>query len=144
MDDVLAAIKAAGLSPRSVLHKAILAAAKVVEDGAETNAPGPHIISELAKDAEQGATFAVVNVGPDKAHWHYQFAETGAAPHEIKARKKAKLMFKGRRGTVRTTSVKHTGFPAKPFLRPALSNNKAAATAAAGQVFKNAVELAGK
>lgn len=112
-EELLKAIADADLSLRSVLRAATLAGGEVVANAAAGSAPGPGVVVEVLEASAAGVE---VGIGPDQEHWHYQFAETGAAPHEIMG---TPLQFEGRDGLVRTSRVSHPGIPAKPFLRPA-------------------------
>lgn len=131
--EVAAAIRKAGLAPRAVLEAAVEAAAEVVRDAAVPNAPGPGIGKEKSEDTETVVSF---HVGPDKAHWYYRFAETGAQAHQITPRVARALWIEGRF----VAGARHPGMPAKPFLRPASDENKPAASAAAGKVIREALE----
>jgi HK97 gp10 family phage protein len=118
---------------------AVRAAEVPILTEANANAPGPHILA-LQSKKESNENLAVVNIGPDKDHWYYQFAETGATAHEIKAKNGKSLAFEGRNGLVITKSVKHPGRPAAPFLRPAMSHNRDAAQKLAGEIFRKGIE----
>jgi len=54
-----------------------------------------------------------------RAQYPAHFMETGTTPHTITAKKAKSLGVDGRFGK----SVKHPGYAARPFLRPALDNN---------------------
>lgn len=119
---------------RGALLDAAEAGADVVQADADRRAPGPHIITGN-KVVEGGK--ATVEIGPDKEHWYYQFAETGATAHEITG---APLVFLGERGLIITRKVAHPGMDAHPFLRPALSTQRDAARDKAGEVFRREID----
>lgn len=112
--DIVGALGAAGA-----------AGAVPVVDAANSRAPGPHIEAEVVGVSEKRVT---VKIGPDKEHWYYRFAETGAAAHEIAG----PLVFEGREGLMRTASAHHPGMAAQPFLRPARDEKQGAASDAMG------------
>lgn len=150
-----------GQRAQAALVKANQAAGEPVINTANTKAPGPHVVQSKVK-LDGGR--AESDIGPDKDHWHYQFAETGATAHEIGAGKKARralriagggrasqsalqeatansiLAFVGRYGLVVTKKVNHPGHSAEPFLRPAANQEKDAARDAAGRVFWREIE----
>lgn len=136
-EELKAKLKRMGQAVVHINRDAALAAANVIENAAEPNAPGPHVEIELVKADENRAE---VNIGPDKEHWYYQFFETGATQHEITPHAKRVLAFEGRHGLVITKKVKHPGIPAKPFLRPAMQNQQDEARETAGRVFRQAIE----
>lgn len=125
-----------GIRVQDVLETACQAGAKVIEAKAETQAPGPYIDQETAKKTSKRV---VVQVGPDKKHWYYQFAETGAAPHVIQGRRKKAVAFTGSGGPVVRRSVQHPGRSKRPFLRPAVDSNGPEIQQAVGNVLKSAV-----
>src|SRR4030067_1033142 len=126
-----------GARARGALLDAAEAGAEVIEAAAEQKAPGPHIVTGNQK-VEGGR--AEVDIGPDKEHWYYQFFETGATAHEIAG---SPLVFEGDKGLIVTRKVNHTGMPAEPFLRPALSEKSEAAKDAAGERFKPEIDKLG-
>ena len=126
-----------GLDVESVLAGAVLAAGQLVADGANTNAPGPDIVSEVDEE-ESSQDAVVVNVGPKDEKWYYKFAETGATEHEISS--VGALAFEGRAGLVITKSLEHPGVVAKPFLRPALASNKDQARDEIGKHIKDVID----
>ena len=123
------------------VRKGAEAGAKIIEDAAERDAPGPFIASGNEKVIATGTV--EISIGPDKEHWEYQFVETGATRHEIAAGKKKGapyLVFEGRKGLVVTKKVQHPGMAARPFLRPAMKQQKDAAVAATGKVFRAEID----
>ena len=123
-----------GTRARSALLNATLAGGEVIRDEANRNAPGPHVVMGGEKAADSQAE---VSIGPDKDHWYYQFAETGAGPHEIKGNP---LVFQGDAGLIVTKSVQHPGFPAAPFLRPAMDGKRKAVVDETGKVFRREID----
>ena len=132
-DELIARLRAMGANVRRELRAAGIEAAQEVEDRANALAPGPHIIHEVLSARQNEVTVAV---GPDKEHWYYRFAETGAKPHSIGGG----LAFEGDQGLVVTESVQHPGRADKPFLRPALDEGAADATEAMGARLRAVVD----
>ncbi len=132
-EDLLKAIADADLSLRSVLRAATLAGGQVVANAAAGSAPGPGIVAEVMEASAAGVE---VGIGPDKEHWYYKFAETGAAAHEILG---TPLSFDGREGMVRTASVSHPGMAARPFLRPAHDSTLSEQSAVLGARLREAL-----
>lgn len=125
----------------AALSNAAQDGATVLERAAEPMAPGPHIITQVTEQIPGRVTVAI---GPDKAHWYYQFHETGVSPHEIPLSKKDKgkviLHFPGGPdGETFAFSVDHPGMNAAPFLRPAVDMQKQAAVDAVGAVLGRAM-----
>ena len=118
------------------LERAVLAGAEVIRADANRRAPGPYIEAELA---EVSALRATVEIGPDRAHWYYQFAETGAGGHAITPSKGRAIRFPGREGEVIRFGVGHPGHAARPFLRPAIDGQKAAAVEAVGADLRRGI-----
>lgn len=111
------------------LETAAMSGAEVIRDLARTKAPGPYIEAEVAQSAE----FAIeIEIGPDKEHWYYQFAETGASAHPIGPKNREALVLYGDKLPRLRWAVSHQGHAAAPFLRPALEDGKTAAIAAVG------------
>lgn len=132
---LMAAIVELGLSVRRELRQAGRAGAEVIRQAAEANAPGPHIeIDVVSATGEQ----VVIDIGPDADHWHYRFAETGAAPHEIRGN--PLLAFAGQNGLVVTRRVSHPGMAARPFLRPAHDGSRTAAADEFGAALRERIE----
>lgn len=122
---------------RQANSKAARAGAEPIQEEANRNAPGPHVLA-LQSKINSTEDQAIVDIGPDKEHYYYQFIETGATAHEIKG--KGVLAFMGRKGLVITKAVKHPGIAAKPFLRPAMAHNRDAAQKRAGEVFRAEID----
>jgi HK97 gp10 family phage protein len=114
--------------------KAARAAEVPILSEATEMAPGPHIMA-LQSKRESTEDLAVVDIGPDKEHWFYQFFETGAIAHTIKAKKAKALAFEGRNGLVVIQSVQHPGMQKHPFLKKSLTHNKDLVQEIAGKVF---------
>lgn len=121
---------------KAVLQEAALKGAEVMQAAANDKAPGPHIQTHVSK---RRALWAEVEIGPDRAHWYYQFLEYGAQPHTIAPHKAKMLRWFMDTGPVYARLVRHPGIPAEPFLRPAFDESQDAAKDAAGEVIKRAV-----
>ena len=127
-DELKAKFEALGKEARGpTLARAGQQGAEVIRDLARTKAPGPYIDLEIEKQTEFAILF---NIGPDKDHWYYQFAETGAGPHPIGPKSGEAIRFTGREGEILRWAVAHPGHAADPFLRPAIETGQDAATKA--------------
>lgn len=125
---------------REALERALMAGAQIVKDAANAKAPGPNV--DYSVDPRKLDTLASVSVGPDKAHWYYQFAETGTARHEIGPKRKGQLKairFNGSEGDVIVAVIEHPGTAARPFLRPAIVENEQRVVDAVGAEIKRAI-----
>lgn len=131
---LLIKLKKMGIASSAVLEAAVRAGARILEQEAEPNAPGPHLEIETV---EKGRDSVTVAVGPDEDHWYYRFFETGTPPHKIAG---SPLVFEAERGKVYAKEVHHPGMAARPFLRPAVDAKKGAAEKAIGARLKAAVE----
>lgn len=132
-EELLAKLRALGLRVQDVLEPAVQAAATIVRDGARSDAPGPHV--EM-KTTEKNAQRVTVSVGPDKEHWYYRFFERGTAAHG--PRYKRIMTWQGDGEMIVAHRVR--GVTARPFLRPSMDSNTAAATAEMGATWRTAVE----
>jgi len=126
-----------GVKARASLLSATKAGGDVIQEEANRNAPGPHIVMghEKAQDSQ-----AEVDIGPDEEHWFYRFFEFGAGAHEIKAKTAAALAFQGRSGLVITQAVQHPGMAAVPFLRNAMDSKRDETVAGMGKVFRAEID----
>ncbi len=88
-----------GAAVQKANSTAARAGAEPVKDQANAGAPGPNILAMQSK-INSTEERAVVDIGPDKEHWYYQFFESGAMKHTIKAKKAKALAFVGRGGLV--------------------------------------------
>lgn len=131
-DELIAALRAVSEAPDKVLERATIAGAEVIQDLAEQKAPGPGIDHETEKIVPGSVTVAV---GPDKDHWYYLFAETGAQAHEIDPKNRQALRWPGFEGDQFAEHTAHPGTPARPFMRPAADQGADAAAAAVGNVI---------
>lgn len=123
-----------GVNVQDVLEAATVAGAELVREAAEGRAPGPHVERETVRRSQERCE---VDVGPDKEHWYYRFAETGARAHGISG---DPLVFEGSSGLVVTRHVDHPGTPQRPFLRPAMDGNEGEVEKRMGDHFLGAVE----
>jgi hypothetical protein len=122
----------------SVFRQAVSEGAQALVDYINPLAPGPHIGFEIESANAGGAEAAI---GPDKEHWYYIFAETGAQPHEVGPDMRQALMFEGGEGkTFLRKATKHPGVGARPFLRPAVDRRHKAASDAVGKVIAKVIE----
>jgi len=126
-----------GKARGAILAAAGKAGAEVIRAGAEANAPGPHIELELARSTDNAVEFMI---GPDLAHWYYQFFETGAGRHTITGNAKEAVAFQGVGGEVVRVSVDHPGMKARPFLRPALDEKGPEAVDKIGRELRRGIE----
>lgn len=133
-DELRKKIHNLGDAVQGINRTAAQAAQKPIMDEANSLAPGPNIIA-LTSKKESTEDRSVVNIGPDKEHWYYQFIETGVSAHEMSGKSSPVLAFMGRGGVVITKLVRHPGFAARPFLRPAMNHNRDQAQKVSGQVF---------
>lgn len=166
-EELKAKLRALGQAVVGINREAALAGAEVIEDAAEMRAPGPYISKEVVREDENQVEVAI---GPDKKHWYYQFIETGATSHEIKAGRSARrearqrdffgvianydadkasisaarLAFVGSNGLVITEKVNHPGMAARPFMRPAVNEKRDVAKDKAGEVFREEIEKASR
>ena len=139
-DELIEALQELDANMRRTLKAATVAGAEVVAAVANGMAPGPHIETAVTRAT---ATEAEVAIGPDNAHWYYRFMETGAAPHEIRARRDNAgnaLVFEGDAARVVTPVVRHPGMTARPFLRPAHDETQDDARDALGAELRAEIE----
>jgi hypothetical protein len=125
----------------STIERAGLAGAEVIRDLARGKAPGPYVDLEVPRQSDVAIEYGI---GPDAEHWYYGFLETGVKPHSFGPASKKALAFAGSEGEQVVIRVDHPGFPADPFLRPAIDGGKEEATAEAGRVLKAAIEAVAK
>lgn len=120
-EELLRKLKKLQIDIPAALEEAARDGAEEILAAANDMAPGPYleiVTKEVKKDQ------VTVNIKPDKEHWYYMFFESGVTPHEIKARR-GKALRTGEGLFFRR--VQHSGFPAKPFLRPAFDAKRHAA-----------------
>lgn len=136
-DELKAQVEALQAKARgAILEKAALKGAKVIEQEAERNAPGPHIVSEVRASGTYAVEFGI---GPDAAHWYYGFFETGTGAHIITPKKGRAIAFVGAGGEAVRFLAAHPGMKARPFLRPALDSKSGEATAAVGDELRRGI-----
>ena len=148
-EQLLEELEALGVNVQRSLRGAIRKGAKVIQDEAEVNArmvtgkTGKHTRLHVStRRGEVGSSDVQADIGPSKKKFWLRFYETGAAPHEIKAKNSPLLAFEGEKGLVLTSRVAHPGLPALPWLRPAFDNKGDAAIKVVGEVLREAVEEA--
>jgi len=132
--ELIKELKRLGVDVRAALDDALREGAEVVQRAANPKAPGEHI--EIG-DAQVRGDGGEIKVGPDDDHWYYRFVETGAAAHTVGASGQVLKLFGE---DFVTGSVEHTGFSARPFLRPALDENEGKAQDAMGDELRKAIE----
>lgn len=141
---------------KEIIEEALMAGGKVIHNAADAAAPGPGVVLEIIggrslrkridprmeKVVKSNGKFAAI--GPDKKHWYFRFYEFGAKPHDIAGKGKM-LYFQGADGEVFVARAKQTGgVPKRPFLRPAVDQNKGEAVQEMGTVLKREIEKAAK
>jgi HK97 gp10 family phage protein len=139
---------------KEIIEAALMAGGKIIHAAAESRAPGKlelrivggrslrkRVDGRLTAIVKANGKFCVI--GPDKKHWHYRFFEFGATKHDIKPKNKSAIAFEGRNGLIVTGSATATGgVRMRPFMRPAVDENKDAAVVAMGNVLANSIEKA--
>lgn len=136
-DELKAQVEALKTKARgAILSKAALKGAKVIEQEANRNAPGPHVVSEQTATGEYAVEY---RIGPDAAHWYYGFFETGTGIHAITSIKGRAIAFQGAGGEVVRFLAVHPGMKARPFLRPAFDAKSGDATAAVGAELRRGI-----
>jgi HK97 gp10 family phage protein len=114
VDELINNLHLAEWELQQALEDAARAGGELIREAAERDAPGPNVVMEVESASGRAV---IIAIGPDRDHWYYQFAETGAGAHEITAEHRQALRladgeFYGR--------VQHSGMAARPFLRPAV------------------------
>lgn len=123
----------------NIMRGALRAGMNVVKPAAQS---GVHSVSgELAKGLKVGTnrrgsivTANLKATGPHRSVAH--LVEFGTRPHNISAKFRGWLSFLN----IFRKEVRHPGARPKPFMRPALDAQAAAATVAVGQYVKNRLE----
>lgn len=126
-EELLRALRRAGVNVDSALEAAAMLGAAVMEDAMVPLAPGPGIATEVT---EKGPGYVAVDVGPDEDHWYYRFFETGTGPHAITG--SPWLAW----DDVVTRRVSHPGMAARPFMRPAFDGSSGAAAETVGEELR--------
>lgn len=116
---------------KSITEEALLAGAAVVKREAARNAPGS-IAQSIVIELDDRAPIPRARIGPDKDHWWANIIEFGARRHRIKIKTKTVLTegqeFYGK-------EINHPGFRKRPFMRPALDDNRAEIEREMGRVI---------
>lgn len=133
---LLRKLRALGVKVSDVLEDAVDAAAQIVETYALGLAPGDGLDRETVV---KRTTRVEVAVGPDKRHWYYRFAETGAAAHGIAPESATVLVFQGDDGETFRARVSHPGVDQRAFLRPAMDSGGDDAQREMGDEWKRAI-----
>ena len=84
--------------------------------------------------------FAVASVTPAKGYGHLRLLEYGAQPHTINGKPFLRFFSGGKLIEVR--SVRHPGFAARPWLRPAVDSVANEAIARVGEALAETLEQA--
>jgi HK97 gp10 family phage protein len=133
-------IKATGKSVQDVLEVAMHAGGEVVVGKADELLV--EVDNGIGKEtAEKTDKVISVHVGVTQEKWYARFLETGTKPHGIKAKRAGALRFFyfGSRTKI-LKKVRHLGFAARPFLRPAVDENIYKIRKQFGEVIKKAIE----
>lgn len=117
---------------RDVMTDVGEAGGEIVAAAARAREPG----SDAQYEVDKIKTGRVeVKIGVPKEKWYWRFIETGATAHEIKPRakggKKALLI-----NEQFAAHAHPAGFPARPFLRPAITEKQDEATHAMSAEYK--------
>lgn len=81
-DKLAAKLRGMGKDAERVVDEATRSALDVAAGPIRQDAPGPGIVMVKSEKPNKPGVLAY-EVGPDKAHWYYQFFETGVQPFEI-------------------------------------------------------------
>lgn len=81
-DRLAAKLRAMGSQAQSAVDRATRSGLDVAYAQIKQDAPGPGVVMEKADKPDKPGV-AAYQAGPDKAHWYYQFFETGVQPFEI-------------------------------------------------------------
>lgn len=135
--EVRKAIQAMGKKVEDVLEAAMIAGAETLIQAADSRAPAPgNILHETVDKSRKKVT---VHVGPSSKKWYYRLLEKGLPAGRNRVRKSGlkalKMFIDGRVVYAKKTK----GFPARPFLRPAVDERKEKISAEAGEIIKKAV-----
>jgi HK97 gp10 family phage protein len=108
----------------SQLKKIARKAAEIIKADMKQRAPRDEgkLAESIMTSVKSDSTIdqVVVDVGPSKkTSWRAHFLEFGVRPHLLKT-KTARVMVNRATGEVFGATANHPGFPAKPFIRPAI------------------------
>lgn len=140
LDDLADKMRRLGLRANQAMKPGVLSGAEKWRDLALAEAPGPHVEIELDL---VGPKRVEATIGPDAEHWYYQFFETGAAAHEIRAKNRKALLFQAGNEQVFAKKVRHGGLAARPFLKPPFTASKEQIVGAVGEEWKKIGEVSG-
>lgn len=142
---------------KEVIEEALMAGGSIIHSAAQSRAPGPIEIvivggRTLRKRVDPKFAAVVksnaklVAIGPSAKKWWYRFFEFGATPHDIRPlRGTGVIAFPGDDGMVFARFAKRTGgVTMRPFLRPAVDQNKDAAVNAMGTVLAREIKKAAR
>jgi len=135
-EELIASLKAVGLSVKGTTRKAVRAGSKMIQADAERNAAqishrrGQNVRINISSKSKTSVTGSI---GPAKRKWYLRFAETGTKPHAITIR---------RRGgkPIRAYTLRHPGSSARKWLLPAYYTAQSKALEAFGAAMVLAIE----
>jgi len=142
---------------KEIIESALMAGGEIIHAAAESRAPGPLEIRIIGGRAlrkrvdPQMSAIVKANgkfcaIGPSKKNWYFRFREFGASKHDIRPKKAGAIAFEGRDGgkVIRGWANATGGVQIRPFMRPAVDDNKNAAVIAMGDVLAREIEKAAK
>lgn len=138
-EELLKALRDADGNVKKSLRGAMRAGGILIKEEANRLAPESRRAKKVVLQVSSPRSGIVeARVKPSKRAWYLKYFETGTSRHEIASTGK-RISFEGREGRVVTSIVIHPGMPARPFLRPAIDGQAAAAVAAVGESLRQAV-----
>jgi HK97 gp10 family phage protein len=125
---------------KNIMRGALRAGAQVIAKEAKLNVPVQDgdlkATVRVSTNAKRGRVEAKAKAGGKKA-WYAAIVEFGATPHIINAKNGKMLKFKAKDGrNIKIAQVFHTGFIAKPYLRPALDSKAGESIVATGNYIR--------
>lgn len=142
---------------KEIIEGALMAGGEIIHSAAESRAPGPLVIRiiggrslrkrvdpQLSAIVKANGKFCAI--GPSAKEWYYRFFEFGASKHDIRPKRAGAIAFDGRDGgkVIRGWANATGGVQKRPFLRPAVDDNKDSAVAAMGDVLAREIEKAAR
>lgn len=153
-EELLKALRTLGENVDKSVKGATRAGGKVMLGRARANARA--VTSRSGKKVEEGKTvqasspvqlrvrkrkgFAVASVTPAKGYGHLKLLEYGAQPHDIFGNPMLRFYSGGQ--LIETPYVRHPGFTARPWLRPAIDAVATEAIEAVGKTLAETLEKA--
>lgn len=136
VDDVVAALKKAGLNVEDGLEEICNAGAQVVQASIEQKAPGSIGAGIVRETTEKSKKRVTVSTGPDNERWYARFLEFGTGPHRVRPDVKKAL----RIGDGAYGGANHPGMAARPFMRPAADESGEGVKKAMSDEVKEAID----